>query len=275
MQQKGEKPTRVWVKKKESHLTEDQAAASDGQKETAAGRQPTELADSQSHPEEKTTPMATGHVPATGESGPEVTDQEGHSSNEGTSAEEWKGPMEKQPPLFNGAEERENRSGVGQEWEEQLNRDWGIGEPPPGNESETEKEEEPEAEDQVPGEETAPASSGEYRKPAGVLMWKKDDPQGVGKVDSDSAPDKKGEGESGLRESVKEQDGEKTENKKEQRKSSTTKKVLLFTFVWFPLLLVAALAGGLLIGYSVIGDDPAGDVFTRDLWEHLYNLIYG
>lgn len=49
----------------------------------------------------------------------------------------------------------------------------------------------------------------------------------------------------------------------------------MFVFVWLPLLSVAALAGGLMIGYSVLGNDPVGEVFTRELWEHLYNLIYG
>lgn len=270
MQQKGEKPTRVWVKNKEPQLTEDQAATSDEQKEVAADRQPTESKDSQSHPEKEKMSIAEGHVPGAGESDPEPADQ-GRSSSEETSAEEVKGPMEKQVP-FNGKEE--SRSGAGQEWEDHLNRDWGIGAPPPEDEAEAVKEDELE-EDPISAVATVPDPSAEYRKPAGILKWKKNDPQGVAEMTSDSAPDREVEGGAGLRDPVDEQDGEEARNEGERRKSSTTKKVLLFTFVWLPLLLVAALAGGLLIGYSVIGNDPAGDVFTRDLWEHLYNLIYG
>ncbi|MDR6225539.1 DNA-directed RNA polymerase subunit beta [Desmospora profundinema] len=71
-------------------------------------------------------------------------------------------------------------------------------------------------------------------------------------------------------------DTEKTEEADSaKRQIPTVWKVLSFLFLGLPLLAVIALVGGLLIGYSVVGDDPVGDIFSRDLWQHLYNMIYG
>lgn len=44
---------------------------------------------------------------------------------------------------------------------------------------------------------------------------------------------------------------------------------------WLPLLLVVVLITGLIIGHTVIGDQPAGEIFDLDMWEHIYKLIYG
>jgi hypothetical protein len=41
-----------------------------------------------------------------------------------------------------------------------------------------------------------------------------------------------------------------------------------------PLILVVVLVTGLLIGHSVIGGQPAGDVFDINMWQHLYRLIF-
>jgi hypothetical protein len=49
---------------------------------------------------------------------------------------------------------------------------------------------------------------------------------------------------------------------------------IVFHMLWLPLLLAGALAGGLLIGYSVIGGEPPGEVFSLELWQHLYDMIY-
>ncbi|MFC7751178.1 DNA-directed RNA polymerase subunit beta [Paenibacillus thermoaerophilus] len=41
-----------------------------------------------------------------------------------------------------------------------------------------------------------------------------------------------------------------------------------------PLLCLTALIAGLLIGYAVVGDQPAGDVFKWGTWQHLFDLIF-
>jgi hypothetical protein len=53
------------------------------------------------------------------------------------------------------------------------------------------------------------------------------------------------------------------------------KKGLIYSLTWLPLICLIALIAGLIIGYSIMGGQPVGDLFTRNLWEHLYNLIYG
>jgi hypothetical protein len=45
--------------------------------------------------------------------------------------------------------------------------------------------------------------------------------------------------------------------------------------LWLPVLLFTVLIIGLIIGHSMIGNEPAGDVFDLNMWEHIYHLIYG
>ncbi|PTX62538.1 DNA-directed RNA polymerase subunit beta [Melghirimyces profundicolus] len=164
-------------------------------------------------------------------------------------------PAEKEKPVSPGAENPN-------EWEERLNRDWGIGSPP----GETEDGDNAVLEDNDSG---FPKKGGEtYRKPAGVLKWRKN-----GSLPEEVVPP--GEPDSGAGERVKADGDPARQTEKKGRLSPTARRVLMLLFVWIPLLSVAALAGGVLIGYSVIGNDPAKDVFTRELWQHLYDLIYG
>ncbi len=57
------------------------------------------------------------------------------------------------------------------------------------------------------------------------------------------------------------------------RKQIITKRAI--KILWLPMLLVVVLITGLIIGHTVIGDQPAGDIFDLDMWEHIYKLIYG
>ncbi|GGE05060.1 hypothetical protein GCM10011571_02660 [Marinithermofilum abyssi] len=71
---------------------------------------------------------------------------------------------------------------------------------------------------------------------------------------------------------------EKMEEREEAEPGSSRplwKKGLIYSLTWLPLICLIALIAGLILGYSIIGDQPIGDLFTRNLWEHLYNLIYG
>ncbi|KAA8998008.1 DNA-directed RNA polymerase subunit beta [Paenibacillus spiritus] len=45
---------------------------------------------------------------------------------------------------------------------------------------------------------------------------------------------------------------------------------------WFliPLLLIAALGGGLVTGYVVMGKKEIADVFQWSTWRHVYDLVF-
>ncbi len=248
MQQKEEKPTQVWAKNSESNLEEAQVRASN-KEQAETDEQLTNPTVSPASPEpnvEEQTESASKPVEVeTGGSGEDPNPSKGPNTGDPESPTDW---------------------------EDQLDHDRGMGAAPspslPGSED-GEGEEDP---DVTPKDSV---QSEDYPKPTGVLKWKKGD-SGEG-VKTEPEPDeKRTKEESSLGEPdvpVADQDSE--EVSETEGKKKFTKKVLMYTFIWFPLLLVAALAGGLLIGYSVIGDDPAGEVFTRELWEHLYNLIYG
>lgn len=64
--------------------------------------------------------------------------------------------------------------------------------------------------------------------------------------------------------------------KKAQRQKSWGWRIFRFVFhiLWLPVILAGGLALGLLIGYSVLGGEPPGEVFGRDLWQYLYDIIY-
>jgi hypothetical protein len=42
-----------------------------------------------------------------------------------------------------------------------------------------------------------------------------------------------------------------------------------------PALLVIVLFVSLIIGHTVVGGQPVGDIFDMSMWMHVYNLIYG
>ncbi|MFC4077390.1 DNA-directed RNA polymerase subunit beta [Salinithrix halophila] len=170
------------------------------------------------------------------------------------------------------AEETHEKTAPPHDWEERLQDDWGI-----GSDVAVEQEGKEEKEDPDTSDESGEPGKGKMKKPAGELMWKKPtqetdedpEPPSVGEIMVPPEPEE-------VSEVPAKHSAMSAEEEKEGRWAwLTRRRVLMFTFVWFPLLAIAALAGGLLIGYSVIGDDPAGDVFTKRLWEHLYNLIYG
>lgn len=48
----------------------------------------------------------------------------------------------------------------------------------------------------------------------------------------------------------------------------------VFHLLWLPALLLGGLAFGLIIGYSVLGGEPPAEAFSRELWQHLLDIIY-
>lgn len=72
--------------------------------------------------------------------------------------------------------------------------------------------------------------------------------------------------------------------KKEKQKEKLEKKVnprrirLRLIPIWLRLFLVvlliaASLAGGLMVGYGVIGDGNPTDVFNKSTWTHIIDLV--
>lgn len=41
-----------------------------------------------------------------------------------------------------------------------------------------------------------------------------------------------------------------------------------------PALLFLSMVTGAIVGYSVLGDGSAGDVFNLKTWKHMYDLIF-
>ncbi len=41
-----------------------------------------------------------------------------------------------------------------------------------------------------------------------------------------------------------------------------------------PVLLFLSVVTGAIVGYSVLGDGSAGDVFDLKTWKHMYDLIF-
>lgn len=63
----------------------------------------------------------------------------------------------------------------------------------------------------------------------------------------------------------------------EQQQPVRRRGIAKWTIVqWFliPLLLVAALASGLVIGYVVLGKKEFSDVLEWSTWKHVYDLVF-
>ncbi|MGA8942224.1 MAG: DNA-directed RNA polymerase subunit beta, partial [Thermoactinomyces sp.] len=58
----------------------------------------------------------------------------------------------------------------------------------------------------------------------------------------------------------------------EQEKKQIPKWARIF---WLPATLIFVLFAGLIIGHSIIGKQPVGDIFDIDMWIHIYKLMYG
>jgi hypothetical protein len=68
---------------------------------------------------------------------------------------------------------------------------------------------------------------------------------------------------------------EQANTKKARRRPLWLKVVLgILKIGWFPAACVAALIGGLTIGYVVVGGQPAAEVFQVQTWKHLVDLVF-
>lgn len=76
-------------------------------------------------------------------------------------------------------------------------------------------------------------------------------------------------------EEPKDQKQEKTPQKKpEEKKDAKNKAMTLVKILWLPVTLLVVLLISLVIGHTMIGNQPAGDVFDIEMWIHLYKLIF-
>ncbi|WP_062108497.1 DNA-directed RNA polymerase subunit beta [Bacillus niameyensis] len=82
------------------------------------------------------------------------------------------------------------------------------------------------------------------------------------------------------REELKKKKSEAKRKKREQKieKQSMKRVRIRLIPIWlriilFVILLAASLAGGLLVGYGVIGDGKPTDVFQKETWTHIIDLV--
>lgn len=59
---------------------------------------------------------------------------------------------------------------------------------------------------------------------------------------------------------------------KDEKKEQIRKWVKI---LWLPVSLVVSLYVGFVVGHTIIGDQPAGDIFNIDMWVHIYQLMFG
>ncbi|MBA4541816.1 MULTISPECIES: DNA-directed RNA polymerase subunit beta [Thermoactinomyces] len=64
------------------------------------------------------------------------------------------------------------------------------------------------------------------------------------------------------------------EDAKEDKKSSSQNLARIAKILWFPVTIVVVLIVGFIIGHTVIGDQPAGDLFNMSMWNHIYDLLF-
>jgi flagellar basal body-associated protein FliL len=69
----------------------------------------------------------------------------------------------------------------------------------------------------------------------------------------------------------KPEDNKKDKKEPKRRRASKWK---LIQWVLIPLLLVAALGGGLVVGYVVLGKKEFSDVLQWSTWKHVYDLVF-
>lgn len=69
----------------------------------------------------------------------------------------------------------------------------------------------------------------------------------------------------------------KTKPQEDKRKPEPRRGVSKWTITqWFliPLLLIVALAGGLVVGYVILGKREFSDVLQWSTWKHVYDLVF-
>lgn len=66
---------------------------------------------------------------------------------------------------------------------------------------------------------------------------------------------------------------DKPEDKKESKRRGLSKWTLI-QWILIPLLLVAALGGGLVVGYVFLGKKEFSDVLQWSTWKHVYDLVF-
>jgi hypothetical protein len=73
--------------------------------------------------------------------------------------------------------------------------------------------------------------------------------------------------------SRQEETGQEQDQPKTQAKRGISKWGIIQMFL-IPLLLIAALGGGLVAGYVILGKKELADVFQWSTWKHVYDLVF-
>lgn len=63
---------------------------------------------------------------------------------------------------------------------------------------------------------------------------------------------------------------------KQPKKRNPALRALLWTLRAFvvPVLCVAAILGGMYVGYAILGKRPGDEVFQIETWKHMYDLVF-
>jgi hypothetical protein len=63
---------------------------------------------------------------------------------------------------------------------------------------------------------------------------------------------------------------------KKKKKSNRNKMIIrILLLLGIPLLLAASLAGGLVVGYSVLGNEPSSEMWDFTALKHIVALVFG
>ncbi|MDN4524829.1 DNA-directed RNA polymerase subunit beta [Fictibacillus fluitans] len=82
--------------------------------------------------------------------------------------------------------------------------------------------------------------------------------------------------ESTQKEAVKKKKPDPQESKKQETETGTARRSrfpIWLRLIVIIVLMVVCLVVGAIIGYSVVGDGKAGDVFKKETWTHISDLI--
>lgn len=66
----------------------------------------------------------------------------------------------------------------------------------------------------------------------------------------------------------------KSSGKTAKRRKKRNPWLRMLRLLVVPILLFWAIVAGLYVGYSVLGDQPKGEVFELQTWKHMYDLMF-
>lgn len=107
----------------------------------------------------------------------------------------------------------------------------------------------------------------EVKQPAYIVDFSEE----IAKADEDDKESSTAFVESG---SEERKNGKYTDEEQDVAEEERPVWVKAIKIAWLPVTLVVVLIAGLIVGHTVIGKQPAGDVFDMNMWKHIYQLLF-